>query len=29
VRDSLSEWRSLEKNEAIAKQRFDHETAKG
>ena len=29
VRDSLEEWRTFEKNEAIAKQRFDHETAKG
>ncbi len=29
VRDSLAEWRTFEKNEAIAKQRFDHETAKG
>jgi GntR family transcriptional repressor for pyruvate dehydrogenase complex len=29
VRDSLAEWRTFEKNEEIAKQRFDHETAKG
>lgn len=28
VRDSLEEWRAFEKNEAIAKQRFEHETAK-
>ncbi len=28
VRDSLAEWRQFEKNEAIAKQRFEHETAK-
>ena len=27
VRDSLSDWRKLEKNEAIAKLRFEHETA--
>jgi len=28
VRHSLSDWRELEKNEAIAKLRFEHETEK-
>ncbi len=29
VRDSMAEWRILEKNEEIARLRFEHETAKG
>lgn len=28
VRDSLAEWRKLERNEAVARMRFEHETSK-